>query len=150
MRYFITDMGNIFNDEGVKVIMADGEPTFEAYVEFLNGNGTVESYQGIHPNELAEKQIGDEFQKYIKRQQDGIEAYLLISAELRMAKFGGIISDAAHKIIEKTLEPVRAEVVLGQWVGGLQKLEEIGSTIIGQTMYDDLYNRITTYITNNY
>lgn len=115
---------------------------------------TDEWYEGADSSEVIAKltttAIDAEYQRYLQRKADGENAYLMISAELRMAKLGGEISDAVHKIIEHELEPVRAEVVLGQWIGGLQKLEVVGATIIGATMYNDLHSRISTYIAANY
>ncbi len=87
-----------------------------------------------------------EYAKYKQREADGMDAYLKISAEFRLAKLSGQISEAEHKAIEELLIPVRDEIRAGQWISGKGKLEALGATIIGQTLYDRLHLQITNYI----
>jgi hypothetical protein len=93
-------------------------------------------------NELIEA----EFMKYQQREKDGMDAYLKISAEFRVAKLSGQISEEEHKAIEDLLIPVRDEIRAGQWISGKVKLEDLGSTLIGITLYDRLHLQITNYI----
>jgi len=86
---------------------------------------------------------------YKKRTQDGINAYAEISAEFRLAKLAGVISEEQHGAIEETLIPVRNEVLAGQWISALQKLEAIG-VAIGSELYDRLHTQISNYIAENY
>ena len=110
--------------------------------------------EGLSAEEIVQHQmqmqLDSEYQLYHKRKDDGINAYLMISAELRLAKMEGLISDLEHTAIENVLEPARAEVVLGQWLGAKQKLIDAGSNIIGEVMYNDLMTRLENYIQNNY
>lgn len=100
---------------------------------------------------LEEKEIQDvEFFKYLKRKQDGEIAYLKLSAEFRLAKLSGIISEQAHSYLEELLTPVRNEVMFGQWKKGLEILENLGSSQIGIQLYDRLHLQISTYINENY
>ena len=94
----------------------------------------------------AEELIEVEFLKYQQRAQDGNDAYLKISAEFRIAKLSGQISEAEHKAIEELLIPVRDEIRAGQWISGKLKLEALGSGLIGSTLYDRLHLQITQYI----
>jgi hypothetical protein len=112
-----------------------------------------EVYEGATTAEIlqinAEKELYAETNKYIKRTEDGRTAYAQISAEFRLAKINGVITEAQHGAIEDVLIPVRNEVLAGQWISAKQKLEEIG-TSIGVDLYDRLHGQITDYIVNNY
>ena len=94
--------------------------------------------------------IESEFLKYQQRAQDGNDAYLKISAEFRIAKLSGQISESEHKAIEELLIPVRDEIRAGQWVSGKLKLEDLGSGLIGSTLYDRLHLQISQYIAQCY
>lgn len=90
-----------------------------------------------------------ETELYKKRQIDGINAYAEISAEFRLAKLSGILSEEQHGAIESVLIPVRNEVLAGQWISARNILESIG-TSIGSELYDRLHSQITNYINENY
>ena len=75
----------------------------------------------------SDELIEAEFLKYQQRERDGMDAYLKISAEFRVAKISGQISEAEHKAIEELLIPVRDEIRAGQWISGLIKLETLGA-----------------------
>ncbi len=94
--------------------------------------------------------IQAEFDMYQKRKADGIDAYLLQSAKLRLAKLSGQITEAGHSAIEELLRPVRDEVVNGQWINAKAKLEAIGSENVGIDFYTELHTELTTYINENY
>ena len=115
-------------------------------------NGT-EVYEGATAEEIANQQMEQlkarETEMYKKRTQDGINAYAEISAEFRLAKLAGVITEAQHGAIEETLIPVRNEVLAGQWISALQKLEAIG-VAIGSELYDRLHTQISNYIAENY
>lgn len=104
----------------------------------------------LTPEQEAEIAITNEFTKYLKRKSDGEAAYLKLSAEFRLLKLSGQLSEESHSFIEETLTPVRNEVMFGQWKKGLELLEKLGSTLIGQTLYDRLHIQITEYISANY
>jgi hypothetical protein len=76
-------------------------------------------------------------------------AYAEISAEFRLAKLSGFLSEEQHWQIEAILIPVRNEVLAGQWISAKQKLEEIG-IVIGADLYNRLHTQITNYINENY
>jgi len=115
-------------------------------------NGT-EFIETATAEEIANQQMEQlkarETEMYKKRTQDGINAYAEISAEFRLAKLAGIITEAQHGAIEETLIPVRNEVLAGQWMSALQKLEAIG-VAIGSELYDRLHTQISNYIAENY
>jgi len=100
--------------------------------------------------ELQEEALLAETENYKKRTQDGADAYAKISAEFRLAKLSGVITEETQKYIESVLIPVRNEVLAGQWISAKQVLEAIGSSTIGVSLYDRLYLQITDYITLNY
>lgn len=126
------------------------EVTHQQYVDYLQNNGVIEETDFNFPEDIMEESLESETQKYIQRTKDGINAYAKISAEFRLAKLSGQISEAAHGYIDNLLIPVRNEVLAGQWISGLQKLEAIGSLQVGQELYDRLHSQLTDYITENY
>lgn len=136
------------------------QPSNAVYVENMSFSKplvnpeTLEVYEGATPEEIAEQRIKQckdfEKQMYIKRTNDGINTYAEISAEFRLAKLSGTITEEAHAHIERTLIPVRNEVLAGQWISGLKELELIGSEVIGKQLYDRLYTQISNYIAENY
>jgi len=109
--------------------------------------------EGITPEEIQLNAIlqakENETMLYKKRQIDGVNAYAEISAEFRLAKLSGILSEEQHGAIESVLIPVRNEVLAGQWISALNILESIG-TSIGSELYDRLHSQITNYISENY
>jgi hypothetical protein len=115
-------------------------------------NGT-EWIEGATDEEIEQEQqveaLRIETEMYKKRTQDGINAYAEISAEFRLAKLAGVITEAQHGAIEETLIPVRNEVLAGQWISALQKLEAIG-VAIGSELYNRLHTQISNYIAENY
>ena len=104
----------------------------------------------VNPNQQIENALNVETEKYIKRVNDGINAYARISAEFRLAKLNNQISEEQHHGIEVVLIPVRNEVLAGQWISAKIQLEQIGSSIIGETLYNRLHTQITHYINENY
>jgi PHD/YefM family antitoxin component YafN of YafNO toxin-antitoxin module len=141
-------------------IFIEGEqPENAVYIELNNfikamvNPETLEVYEGATAEEIANQQMEQlkarETEMYKKRTQDGINAYAEISAEFRLAKLAGVISEEQHGAIEETLIPVRNEVLAGQWISALQKLEAIG-VAIGSELYDRLHTQISNYIAENY
>ena len=124
------------------------------YDIFLNENEELVDFipetTTLTPEQEAEIAVALEFEMYIKRKTDGENAYLKLSAEFRLLKLSGQLSEETHNFIEATLTPVRNEVMFGQWKKGLELLEKLGSTLIGQTLYDRLHIQITEYISANY
>jgi len=104
----------------------------------------------VNPNQQIENALDVETENYIKRVNDGINAYARISAEFRMAKLSGQISEEQHHSVEVVLIPVRNEVLAGQWISAKIQLEQIGSSIIGETLYNRLHTQISNYINENY
>jgi len=117
---------------------------------YLEANGTILPTDFIFPNDAASESLELETQRYVKRTQDGINAYAKISAEFRLAKLSGQISEQAHGYIENLLIPVRNEVLAGQWISALMKLEALGVVQVGQELYNRLHLQLTDYITQNY
>ncbi|WP_339889860.1 hypothetical protein [uncultured Flavobacterium sp.] len=106
------------------------------------------------PQEIQEQQIkqalSSETEKYKQRQADGVQMYAEISAEFRLAKLNGLMSESTQSAIERILIPVRNEVLAGQWISAKNELELIGNSTIGVDLYDRLHNQISNYITENY
>lgn len=95
-------------------------------------------------------QQNKEFELYLKRKSDGETAYLKLSAEFRLAKLSGAISEEEHSALEELLTPVRNEVMFGQWKKGLELLEKIPVEMIGNSLYNRLHTQLTAYINQNY
>lgn len=94
--------------------------------------------------------IEAEYQKYLQRQKDGINSYMRISAEFRLAKLSGVISELEHSAIEELLTPLRNEVIAGQWIKGKQILDSLGPEAMGLDLYNRINSELVTYITENY
>jgi hypothetical protein len=110
----------------------------------------IEQIPAKKQEEIEAEVLQDETQKYIQRTQDGQNAYAKISAEFRLAKLSGLITEEAQKYIESILIPVRNEVLAGQWISSLTVLEAIGIEAVGQVLYDRLHLQISEYINSNY
>lgn len=111
---------------------------------------TGQYYEGASQQEVYQVQLENETQKYIQRTNDGVTAIAKFSAELRLAKLAGVITEDGHKAIDSALTPIRTEILAGQWISGKQLLEELGTSIIGQQLYDKIYTEIVNYIAQNY
>lgn len=145
--------GKIYTSNNIEVIQDDTNQDYLDYVEWLSQDNEIVLFEGT-PEEIAEQQANElkakETEMYKKRTQDGINAYAEISAEFRLAKLSGTITEEAHAHIERMLIPVRNEVLAGQWISGLKELELIGSEAVGQQLYDRLHLQISNYIAENY
>ena len=105
--------------------------------DFLNPifeNG--EWIEGATPEQVAEQQKQKEFAQYQIRLNRGVERYLKLCAEFRLAKEAGQLTPEHYAEIEETLIPVRDELVNGQFITAKSKLEVIGSDVIGVELYD--------------
>jgi hypothetical protein len=107
------------------------------------------------PEEIASQQAEilkqKETELYLKRMQDAQRIWAGLSAEFRIAKQVGQMDDATENIILAELKPVLDIVVpFGQWVTGYQLLLGIGSSVIGQPLYDKIHNILWSYIQENY
>lgn len=141
---------NFIDDLDWNILETDLIPNPNFYKTFWSGSEWVE---GATQEEIQQKYIleakQNETELYKKRQIDGVNAYAEISAEFRLAKLSGMLSEEQHGAIESVLIPVRNEVLAGQWISARNILEEIG-TSIGSELYDRLHNQITNYINDNY
>jgi hypothetical protein len=100
--------------------------------------------------ELEENNLELETERYKKRASDGINSYAKMSAEFRLAKISGLMTNESHYALENILRPVRDEVLAGQWITAKSLLLEIGSDAIGDDLFSKVLNLITDYITINY
>jgi len=131
----------------------DTEPLYIDYLEWFQNNNypeIVDFFNGEEELSIFEKQKETEFLAYEKRCLDGRIAYNRLNAEFRVLKENGAIPQAYYDMISEVLLPVRNEVLAGQWISALQKLESIGSALIGIDLYNRLYAQITNYISINY
>jgi hypothetical protein len=115
---------------------------------------TLEWQEGLTQAELdviaALQALENETNLYKIRQCDGVAAYAKISAEFRLAKLNGVITEEAHAVIEQALIVVRNEVLSGQWKSARLELENIGSAVIGAELYDRLHLQLSDYIALSY
>ena len=125
------------------------EPPYIEKPILLNGVVVESITQAEIDTNLMNNALKNEAELYKKRQLDGINAYAEISAEFRLAKLSGVLSEEQHGAIESVLIPVRNEVLAGQWISARNILEEIGVSI-GVELYERLHNQITNYINENY
>ena len=121
---------------------------------FLENGGEFIEFKGT-PEEIAQQQVEELKQKetdlYIKRIQDAQRIWAGLSAEFRIAKQVGQMDDATENIILAELKPVLDIVVpFGQWKTGYQLLLGIGSSVIGEDLYNKLHDILLNYIQENY
>lgn len=137
---------------GLEVPQNDRTQMWQNYWSYIQNGGIVTEIEAT-PEEIddfeAKEVLRKETEMYRKRQCDGVSAYAEISAEFRLAKLSGILTEEQHGAIEAILIPVRNEVLAGQWISALQKLEEIG-VVIGIELYNRLHTQISNYIAENY
>lgn len=149
--YIISELTGKIYLNGVEIPLDDSTSEFQQYLE----DKDIIGYQYVEAteSELAEieskRLLKLETEMYKKRQCDGVLAYAEISAEFRLAKLSGVLTEEQHGAIESVLIPVRNEVLAGQWISARQKLEEIG-VVIGAELYNRLHTQITNYINENY
>lgn len=139
---------------GILIPQDDTNELFQQRCDFLENGGQFEIIEST-PEEIAEQQIIQLKQKetdlYIKRMQDAQRIWAGLSAEFRIAKQVGQMDDATENIILSELKPVLDIVVpFGQWVTGYQLLLGVGSSVIGQELYDKLHDILWNYIQENY
>lgn len=138
--------GEVFNQD-------DRDERYLTYLVWLkneNAPEKVDFFEEEETEKLALEQLSYETAKYIQRSKDGQEAYAKISAEFRLAKLNGQITEEAHAIVEKILIPVRNEVLAGQWMSAINELISIGSELIGESLFYRLYSQIDNYIQYSY
>ena len=88
------------------------------------------------PEEIAEQNKQNEFAQYKLRQSRGLDSYLNLCAEFRLAKEAGTLTPEHYAEIEENLIPVRDELVNGQFITAKSKLEAIGFEVIGEQLYN--------------
>ncbi len=149
--YFSTKYG-VFIHKTLAVVQEESNPIYQAQLEYQRNGGAFddidEQYINISvklPSMLIEEEV-----KYNQRIKDGIQAIAKISAELRVYQSAGIMTQQQHQYIEEILEPVRREILAGQWINAKRKLEEIGIDAVGEPPYVRLHTEITNYINSNY
>ena len=92
--------------------------------------------------EIRLQENESEYFKYQARVSKGKEKYLKLCGEFRLSRDRGSITQEFYELLEDTLEPVRTELVNGQFITAKRKLIAIGSSIITQELYDRFYNSI--------
>jgi len=140
--------------EGIEIIQDDTLVDWQIMHQWVI-NGGVFEYIEPTPEEIAQQQIINLKQKetdlYIKRIQDAQRIWAGLSAEFRIAKQVGQMDDATENIILAELKPVLDIVVtFGQWKTGYQLLLGIGSSVIGEDLYNKLHDILLNYIQENY
>ena len=78
--------------------------------------------EGVTPEEIAEQNKQNEFAQYKLRQSRGLDNYLNLCAEFRLAKESGSLTPEHYAEIEEVLIPVRDELVNGQFITAKTKL----------------------------
>jgi len=151
--YLISQLTGKIYLNGVEIPLDDSKPEFQQYLEDKEIIGV--EYVEATAEEIAEQQIINLKQKetdlYIKRIQDAQRIWAGLSAEFRIAKQVGQMDDATENIILAELKPILDIVVpFGQWKTGYQLLLGIGSSVIGQDLYNKLHDILLNYIQENY
>ena len=151
--YIISKLTGKIYLNGLEIPLDDSKQEFQQYLidKDIVGFELIEST----PEEISQQQIINLKQKetdlYIKRIQDAQRIWAGLSAEFRIAKQVGQMDDATENIILAELKPVLDIVVpFGQWKTGYQLLLGIGSSVIGEDLYNKLHDILWNYIQENY
>lgn len=107
-------------------------------------------YEGATQQEIIASYIEKEELLYRKRIEDGKKAVAKISAEFRVSVIVGQTNEKERQSLEILLEPVRREILAGQWVSAKNILENIGMNAVGEQTYKKLLTEIDNYINENY
>lgn len=151
--YIISELTGRIYLNGVEIPLDDSTKEFQQYL--IDKDSVGVQYVEATPEEISSQQIinlkSKETDLYIKRMQDAQRIWAGLSAEFRIAKQVGKMDDATENIILAELKPVLDIVVpFGQWKTGYQLLLGIGSSVIGQQLYDKLHDILWNYIQENY
>ena len=151
--YIISKLTGKIYLNGLEIPLDDSKQEFQQYL--IDKDIVGVEYVEATPEEIAEQQIIKLKQKetdlYINRIKDAQRIWAGLSAEFRIAKQVGQMDDATENIILAELKPVLDIVVpFGQWVTGYQLLLGVGSSVIGQQLYDKLHDILWNYIQENY
>jgi nitrogen regulatory protein PII len=106
----------------------------------------------IQANEDAIKDaiLEAEKQLYLKRISDGKTYYAQVSAQFRLARLAGQLSTEQHAGIENIYRPVRDEILAGQWLTAKELATAIDINIVGEDIYNQILDKITQYVSENY
>lgn len=142
------------NDIYTEVPRIGKNSLYVEYVNWLSQPNTLETFSGT-PEEIAQHNLSQLKQKetelYLKRMQDAQRIWAGLSAEFRLAKQIGQMDEATENNILAELKPVLDIIVpFGQWITGYQLLLNVGSSVIGQDLYNKLHDIIWNYIQENY
>lgn len=94
--------------------------------------------------------LENEKTQYEKRIDDGRKYYAQVSAEFRLARLGGQLTNEQHSGIENIYRPVRDEILAGQWLTAKELATAIDINIVGADIYNKILNKITEYVAENY
>ncbi len=137
-RYDLKDTSVHYDDgfrELITPILGVNEYKTNIYFDSLNDVFTynVETYT---TEELLEIDISTEYTSYLNRQSRGYEIYMRLCGEFKVSKNNGEINQSDYEELVDTLEPVRNELITGQFITAKRKLTDIGNSIIGVDIYD--------------
>lgn len=152
--YYISNTSGKIKFENQEIELNDESIGFKKFIEDKK-NGVEIIYVDFFEDELNEiqnkKNEDDETILYLKRIEDAKQIWARLSARFRIKKQQGVLDDATENIILAELKPVLDIVVpFGQWITGQQLLIQIGDSVIGSELYNELFQIFDNYIQNNY
>ena len=152
MNYNRLDADVHYNDGFRDVIPPTLEANQYTTVLYFDSENDVFTYEveTYTEEEVRLNENESEYNKYLQRIEKGKEKYLKLCGEFRLSRNRAEITQEFYETLEDILEPVRTELVNGQFVTAKRKLIEIGSLIITQELYDRFYNSIQTDIDELY
>lgn len=131
--------------------LTDLLPSQELKEPKWNGSTWIE---GLTPEIEQQRQIDAmldaEKQNYLKRISDGQTYYAQVSAQFRLARLAGQLSNEQHAGIENIYRPVRDEILAGQWLTAKELATAIDINIVGADIYNQILGKITQYVLENY
>lgn len=151
-KFYFSKKYGVYIHKTLAVVQDESNPIYQQQLAYQRNDGVFEDIddQYIHISVKVPSLIEEEAKKYEKRIEDGIQTIAKISAEFRIARIAGMMPEESHQAIEEILEPVRREILAGQWINAKRKLEDIGIQAVGKPPYIRLLTEIDNYIAENY
>lgn len=139
------------SEEKIVIARWGDEENYWFFTQQDKDQNTSEWQQYVSYMSAVESSIDVEYQRYVKRKTDGERAFLMLMSELRLYAIANNQDRSVNRDIENRLEEVKSQVIEGQWISALEKLEEVEvAGALTQELYDRIHLALTTYIAENY
>lgn len=151
-KFYLDNANAIVNGQRVSDwILTDILPDKTLKEPIWNGNTWIEGLTPeIEQQRAMAQMLENEQRLYEKRIDDGRKYYAQVSAQFRLARLSGQLSNEQHAGIENIYRPVRDEILAGQWLTAKELATAIDINIVGADIYNQILGKILQYVNENY